>query len=49
VPPQPGSGENERSADAAFFPRGAIASFAAMVLFYAALWFLLFALMAGRG
>ena len=37
---------NERDT---FFPRGAIASFVVMVLFYAAFWFVMYALMAHRG
>lgn len=32
-----------------FFPRGAIAFFAAMMLFYAGLWALIAAIMVGRG
>ncbi len=32
----------------AFFPVGAVAFFTAMVAFYAALWLVLFAVMAGR-
>jgi len=32
-----------------FFPRGAVAFFALMVLFYGGLWFALYALMAHRG
>ncbi len=34
--------------DAAFFPRGAIAFFVAMVIFYAVFWFAMYALLAGR-
>jgi hypothetical protein len=32
-----------------FFPRGAIASFVGMVLFYAVFWFAMYALMTNRG
>jgi hypothetical protein len=32
-----------------FFPKGAIASFAAMIAFYLVLWFALFAVMVSRG
>jgi hypothetical protein len=32
-----------------FFPKGAIASFVAMVAFYLAFWFVLYAVMVGRG
>lgn len=32
-----------------FFPRGAIAAFLVMVLFYAGLWFAMYFLMARRG
>ncbi|HVN85647.1 MAG TPA: hypothetical protein VMW17_12465 [Candidatus Binatia bacterium] len=35
--------------DAAFFPRGAIASFVVMLVFYAALWLAMYVLMAARG
>jgi len=35
--------------EAAFFPRGAVAFFAAMIVFYAALWFVIFAIMVSRG
>jgi len=35
--------------DSTFFPRGAIAFFAAMIVFYAAFWFLMMAIMVGRG
>ena len=35
--------------EAPFFPRGAVAFFAAMIVFYAALWFLIFSIMVGRG
>jgi hypothetical protein len=34
---------------AVFFPRGAIASFLVMVLFYAGLWFAMYFLMTHRG
>jgi hypothetical protein len=32
-----------------FFPKGAIASFVVMVAFYLGLWFVLYAVMVGRG
>jgi len=32
-----------------FFPKGAIAFFVAMVVFYATFWFAMYALMTGRG
>jgi hypothetical protein len=32
-----------------FFPRGAIAFFAVMMVFYAAFWFLIMAVMVSRG
>ena len=35
--------------EAPFFPRGAVAFFAAMIVFYAAFWFLILAVMIGRG
>jgi hypothetical protein len=35
--------------DSTFFPRGAIAFFAAMMVFYAALWFLIMGIMVSRG
>jgi hypothetical protein len=35
--------------DSTFFPRGAIAFFAAMIVFYAAFWFLMMGIMVGRG
>ncbi len=35
--------------DSTFVPRGAIAFFAAMIVFYAAFWFLMMAIMVGRG
>ena len=37
--------ENQQS----FFPRGAIASFALMLVFYAALWLMLYLVMTARG
>jgi hypothetical protein len=38
-----------QSDDSTFFPRGAVAFFAAMIVFYAAIWFLLMAVMIRRG
>jgi hypothetical protein len=35
--------------EAPFFPRGAVAFFAAMIVFYAALWFLILSIMVARG
>lgn len=35
--------------DASFFPRGAVAFFATMMVVYAAVWLLLAAIMIGRG
>lgn len=35
--------------DDTFFPRGAIAFFAAMIVFYAAIWFLIMGIMVSRG
>jgi hypothetical protein len=35
--------------EAPFFPRGAVAFFAAMIVFYAALWFVILAVMISRG
>ena len=35
--------------EAPFFPRWAVAFFAAMIVFYAALWFVIFAIMVSRG
>ena len=35
--------------EAPFFPRGAVAFFAAMIGFYAALWFLILGVMVSRG
>jgi hypothetical protein len=35
--------------DSTFFPRGAVAFFAAMIVFYAAFWFLMMAVMVSRG
>jgi hypothetical protein len=32
-----------------FFPRGAVAFFAAMIVFYAALWVVIFSIMVSRG
>jgi hypothetical protein len=37
------------SKDNEFFPRGAVAFFATMILVYAALWVVMYTLMAGRG
>jgi hypothetical protein len=34
--------------EGSFVPRGAVAFFAAMIVFYAAFWFLLFAVMVAR-
>jgi hypothetical protein len=39
------AGPNEPST---FFPRGAIASFVGMILFYAVFWFVMYALMTHR-
>jgi len=35
--------------EAPFFPRGAVAFFAAMIAFYAAFWFLILGVMVSRG
>jgi hypothetical protein len=35
--------------EAPFFPRGAVAFFTAMIVFYAALWFVMFSIMVSRG
>lgn len=37
------------SDDSTFFPRGAVAFFAALIVLYAAIWFLIMAIMIGRG
>jgi hypothetical protein len=40
---------SQRREQESFFPSGAIASFAAMIVFYVGLWFALYFLMAHRG
>jgi hypothetical protein len=40
---------SQRPDHESFFPRGAIASFLAMVVFYVGLWLTLYVLMAQRG
>jgi len=38
-----------QSDDSTFFPRGAVAFFVAMIVLYAAIWFLLMGIMVHRG
>ncbi len=39
----------QRAEDESFFPKGAIATFAAMIAFYVVLWSILYLIMAQRG